>query len=77
MIKKDDLLQLLNLLHNYKGRTLGVIIGLIVALLIINFGVILSIFILVCMGLGYYLGLRYDNRDSFKDVVNDIFSPRE
>lgn len=77
MVELDKIPQLLNLLENYKGRITGVIIALFAALLIINFGIILAIFIISCMGIGYYIGMRYDNREDFKEIINDIFSPKE
>ena len=69
----NDLSQVFDLFSLYKGRILGVIIGLIAALLIIRFGFILALFIIICMGIGYYLGLRYDNREDFRDIIDDIF----
>ncbi|AGB40519.1 Small integral membrane protein (DUF2273) [Halobacteroides halobius DSM 5150] len=77
MAKFDDLDQLLALLDDYKGRTLGMLIGLFAALLIISLGVIPAIFIMMCMAIGYYFGARYDNRKDFKDVIDKIFPPQE
>ncbi|WP_245684748.1 DUF2273 domain-containing protein [Orenia metallireducens] len=77
MINKDDLMELLNLLNDYKGRVLGILLGFIIALLIIRFGIILSIFIIICVGIGYYLGMRYDNKQDFKDLINDILPNNE
>ena len=51
--------------------------GLFTSVLIIEFGVIPALFILTCMGIGYYLGMRYDNRQDLTDVLNDIFPPHE
>ena len=77
MIEQEDLRNILSLLSDYKGRVLGAIIGLVASLLIINFGVVLATFIMFCIGIGYYIGLRYDNREDFRDIVEDIFPPNE
>jgi len=77
VINKDNLMELLNLLDDYKGRVVGLLLGFIIALLIINFGIILSIFIIICVGIGYYLGMRYDNKQDFKDLINDILPNNE
>ncbi|MFO7819194.1 MAG: DUF2273 domain-containing protein [Halanaerobacter sp.] len=77
MANWDDLSEIIGLLHNYKGRISGLMIGLISSILIIQFGIIPAIFIMTCMGIGYYLGFRYDNRQDLKDVINDIFSPHK
>lgn len=73
----EDLSKIINLLHKYKGRIAGLLIGLVSSILIIQFGLIPAIFILTCMGIGYYLGFRYDNRQDLQDVLNDIFPPHE
>ncbi|MBM7555233.1 DUF2273 domain-containing protein [Halanaerobacter jeridensis] len=77
MFNWDDLSEILDLLHKYKGRISGLLIGLISSILIIQFGIIPAIFIITCMGIGYYLGFRYDNRQDLQDVLNDIFPPHE
>ena len=73
----DELSKIIKLLHKYKGRITGLLIGLISSILIIQFGLIPAIFIITCMGIGYYLGFRYDNRQDLQDVLNDIFPPHE
>lgn len=73
----DDFSEIIKILHNYKGRVIGLIIGLISSILVIQFGIIPAIFIVTCMGIGYYLGLRYDSRQDLQDVLNDIFPPHE
>ncbi|MCK8817510.1 DUF2273 domain-containing protein [Natroniella sulfidigena] len=77
MIELDDLIQYLSLLSDYKGRIIGVLLGFFISLLIIRFGVILALFILIWMGLGYYLGLRFDRREDIRDIINDILPPNE
>jgi uncharacterized membrane protein len=69
--------QLLALAAKYKGRLIGLFVGLFAALLIIRFGVISAVFIMVCMGIGYYLGHRHDNHQDIKEVINDIFPSQQ
>ncbi|MGM0501725.1 MAG: DUF2273 domain-containing protein [Bacillota bacterium] len=73
----DDLSEIIQLLHKYKGRLIGLLIGLFSSILIIEFGIIPAVFIISCMGIGYYLGLRYDSRQDLRDVLNEIFPPHE
>ncbi|MGM0370376.1 MAG: DUF2273 domain-containing protein [Bacillota bacterium] len=77
MTNWDDLSDLVQLLHKYRGRIIGLVVGLVSSILVIEFGVIPATFIITCMGLGYYLGLRYDNREDLRDILNDIFPPHE
>ena len=69
----DDLSEIITLIKKYKGRISGLLVGLVSSILIIEFGVIPAIFIITCMGIGYYLGFRYDNRQDLEDMLSDIF----
>ena len=77
MTNWDDSAEVIKLLHSYKGRASGLLVGLVSSVLVINFGLIPAIFIITCMGIGYYLGLRYDNREDLSDILNNIFQPHE
>ncbi len=76
MIKWDEISKFLSLFKEYQGRVLGMLLGFLVSLLIIQFGIILALFIIICTGIGYYLGFRYDNKSDFREVINDIL-PRK
>ncbi len=45
---------------NNWGKVLGAILGLIFALLVINYGFWVSIFIFLCIGIGLVVGWRFD-----------------
>lgn len=77
MIEMENVVKLLNLFANYKGRVLGIVIGFIISLLIIRFGIILSIFIVICVAIGYYIGLRFDDKHDFRDIISGILPNNE
>lgn len=60
------------IMENHRGKALGIIIGFVVGLFLINFGfwktIILSIFIFA----GYVIGKRIDNNDDIRDMINKI-----
>ncbi len=72
MLEKEELKSILEFFSLYKGRISGTLIGFLAAVLIIRFGIILATFIMLCMGIGYYFGLRYDNREDLREIINDI-----
>lgn len=47
-------------MSTYGGRTLGVVSGLVLALLILEYGLLRSIFILILAAVGWLVGLRVD-----------------
>lgn len=67
------------ILEGLKGRnpgTVGAIVGLILALSLVIFGFINTIFIIGMSVVGYLLGVRYfRNREAFRDLLDKILPP--
>lgn len=59
-----------NQLKNHHKRSIGIILGLIISLSIVNFGFFKTLFVIICMGIGLYLGNNFDNDESFGE---DLF----
>lgn len=68
---------LLILLGEHGGKLLGLLGGLVISLLIIYLGFIHTVFILSFSAVGYYIGSRWDNRESLRDLLNRILLPRD
>jgi uncharacterized membrane protein len=47
-------------MNAYGGRTLGVLAGLVLALMILEYGLLRSIFVLILVAAGWLIGLRVD-----------------
>lgn len=60
---------------NHRGKLLGTLLGLFVALLIIWVGLLWAMFILVCMAIGYFVGKRMDDHKENLAEVLDRFLP--
>lgn len=54
---------LADLLDGHRGAAIGVLLGLLVALLLIIFGFWKTIFIGICILIGYVIGRCYDGED--------------
>ncbi|MDD2496654.1 MAG: DUF2273 domain-containing protein [Desulfitobacteriaceae bacterium] len=69
-----DWLKMLSDLWTYhKGKTVGVIIGLLFGLMVVVFGFFQAFFIMLCMVIGYIIGRRIDDNINFKDVMDRVF----
>lgn len=67
--------KVLEVFYLYKGRILGAFLGLLFSLFFIYFGFILTVFIFICIFVGYQIGSRYDREDNFRDIIDDILPP--
>ena len=67
------------ILEGLRGRnpgTVGAVVGLILALSLVIFGFINTIFIIAMSVVGYLLGVRYfRNREAFRDLLDKILPP--
>lgn len=57
------------------GRN-GALLAFVLALLIVIFGILKTLFILLLTLLGYYVGIRYfSNQKTIKELLDRIFPP--
>ncbi len=73
---KEKIMRFLEALGDRKGRTIGAIIGFIIAILVLIIGFFRTLFIVLCTWLGYYIGKKSDDRENFKDILSKIIPPR-
>lgn len=60
----------------HRGKTVGVVVGLIFGLMVVFFGFFQAVFISLCMLAGYFVGRRIDENIGFHDVVDRLFRDR-
>lgn len=65
--------ELLLYFQKYKGRIIGIVLGLIIGWMILHYGWLATIFWVVCIVLGYLAGKRIDDNDSWQDIIDRIF----
>lgn len=56
----------------HKGKIIGVIIGLLFGILVLTVGFWKSLFILVCIAIGLWIGGSFDNREKFFKFLDKI-----
>lgn len=62
----------LQLIKKNKGKIIGMLIGLLFAVFVITIGLLKTIFIAICIGVGYYFGRRADNKQSIIELIERI-----
>ncbi len=61
---------------NHRYKVLGGLGGLVFALLVIRYGLLWTLFILVCSGTGYWLGKRLDEEpESLMQMLDRLTPP--
>lgn len=56
----------------YKGRTIGIVSGLIFGILILSLGFWRGVFLALCAGIGYWLGSFRDREEDFLSFLDKI-----
>ncbi|TDT61944.1 DUF2273 domain-containing protein [Fonticella tunisiensis] len=68
-MKKEVLLEIF---YNNKGKVIGSAIGFILAILAIIIGFFKTLFIAMCVLVGYYVGKKVDNKESIIEIIERI-----
>ncbi|QXM06022.1 DUF2273 domain-containing protein [Crassaminicella indica] len=58
-------------IENY-GKILGVFLGFLFSILIICIGVIKTIFISLCVCIGYFIGNKIDHKENLLELLDKI-----
>lgn len=56
------------ILESHKGKTIGLFVGLIAGILVINYGFWKALFIVLCIILGFAIGKAIDEDKDFEEV---------
>ena len=59
-------------LRKYGGRALGSAAGLVIAILFLTLGFFRTILIVLCIGVGFGLGMLKDSKEEFLEFVERI-----
>lgn len=56
------------------GKTIGGIAGLVIAILVLTIGFFRTLFIIICVGLGIYIGSVNNKAERFQELIEKLFS---
>ncbi|WIW71695.1 DUF2273 domain-containing protein [Anaerosinus gibii] len=54
------------------GKTIGSIVGFFMGALILYVGFLKTLFIILCVLIGFFIGKRVDDKDDLMEIVNKI-----
>jgi uncharacterized membrane protein len=66
---------LLELLR-HRGKLIGLLIGLLFAYLVITYGFLITLFVGLCLFIGFTIGKRFDDNESLREVIERILKDR-
>ncbi len=62
---------------NNKGKVMGSCVGLLFSIFYIYLGFFKATFVIICIGLGYFIGKRLDDDKDFIQTIKKLLGPRE
>ncbi len=72
-MNKEKLFQFYN---SHRGGVIGGIVGLVIACAILIIGFLHTLFIAICVGIGYYIGKRLsEDKDYIKNLLDRVLPP--
>lgn len=63
---------LLTMWHDYRGRAVGAVAGLLLGILFLFFGFWRTLFLTIIAGVGFLVGKQVDGQDDWKKIVEKI-----
>lgn len=58
----------------HRGKSIGVLLGLIISLSILLFGFFKTVFIVLCVCVGLFIGNKIDKNDDLYDTFENLFA---
>ncbi|MGR6836402.1 DUF2273 domain-containing protein [Syntrophomonas erecta] len=65
------------ILNENRGKAIGILLGLIASILVISYGFWKTLFIMFCIGVGYFIGKQLDEKKSFDNWLKEMFKDRQ
>ena len=65
------------ILEQHRGKLAGVLVGLVGAVLILTFGFWRSLFVIFCIVVGYFIGKRIDDNQSFNSLIKKFMGDKD
>ncbi len=59
-----------------RGKVVGLLAGLAFGIMVIKVGFWQTLFVTICLGLGYVIGKRIDDNESLQEVIERIIKER-
>lgn len=67
----------LYLMEEHRGKTIGILLGLIASTLFIAYGFWRTLFVIVCILLGYFIGKEIDQNKGWDQWIQQFLRKRD
>lgn len=64
------------IVQEHRGKTIGIMLGLIASIIFINYGFWKSLFVIFCIVIGYIIGKKIDENKSFDSWLKQMFKDK-
>ncbi|WP_031514867.1 DUF2273 domain-containing protein [Desulfofalx alkaliphila] len=64
------------ILEYHRGKALGVLLGLVFGWFAIKYGFFKALFVAFCIGAGFFIGKRIDEREDIAQIFDRLFKDR-
>ena len=58
-----------------RWRIIGATVGLVVGILFLLLGFVRTVFLLLCIGIGFYIGYKMDAGEDLVDLLDNLLPP--
>ena len=65
------------ILEQHRGKAIGIVLGLIASILFISYGFWRTIFIIICIALGFFVGKEIDEKKNFDQWLKRMFKDKQ
>ena len=62
--------------EEHRGKAIGIVLGLVASILFISYGFWRTIFIIVCIALGFFIGKEIDENKNFDQWLKYMFKDK-
>lgn len=66
---------LMKLFMTSRWRIIGATVGLVVGILFLLLGFFATVFLLICIGIGFYIGYKMDAGEDLVDLLDNLLPP--
>jgi uncharacterized membrane protein len=63
--------------EQHRGKAIGIIMGLLASILFINYGFWRTIFIIICIAVGFFIGKELDEKKNFDEWLKRMFKDKQ
>ncbi|MCX7903959.1 MAG: DUF2273 domain-containing protein [Caloramator sp.] len=65
---------IIDLFRNHTGKFVGSLLGLLFSIFVLVIGFFKTVFIVICIFFGYYIGKKIDNNENLLNVLQNILN---